>query len=382
MEKQISKIAICHHTLTSLGGGERVGVSLIDALNKTGIVPDVYTTSPIDLTYLQNFYGKKIECKLHTIMPFAVRLFGIYQRLVASMHSFRLIGYDVVVNTTGIYVPIFLKSFIKRYIIYIYNPLVPIYPFAVKGHLKYERSLFWKLYFQPYQNIIRTSIKRLGNNELLAVSNFTKWRIEKYWNKQSTTVYPPVDIETFSQIFGNTDRDGVISIARFTPEKNHILQLEIAKQLPDLTFRICGSAKTPYYWHWFQHVKAEAEKMNLSNVEFYPTVLFNKLIELVGKSKYFLHTMFNEDFGLTTAETIAGGCLPVVHNSGGQREVVPYRRLRFDNVEEAVKIIVKADKMSKGELGILRSKLFTHIQQFDESNFKKNMLRVIFNANT
>ena len=92
--------------------------------------------------------------------------------------------------------------------------------------------------------------------------------------------------------------------------------------------------------------------------------------------------MLYEDFGLTTCEAIAGGCIPCVIDSGGQKESVPLKDLRFHNIEEAVKIIVKADKMPREELGILRSKLFTHIQQFDESNFKKNMLGVIFNANT
>jgi len=47
--EQTPKIAICHHTLASLGGGERVGASTIEALNKVDIVPDVYTTSPINI---------------------------------------------------------------------------------------------------------------------------------------------------------------------------------------------------------------------------------------------------------------------------------------------------------------------------------------------
>jgi len=369
--EQTPKIAICHHTLASLGGGERVGASTIEALNKVDIAPDVYTTSPIDLEYLQDFYGKKITCKLHVIMPFSVRLFGIYQRLLASFYSFKLANYDVVVNTTGVYTPLFFKSLVKRYLLYVYNPLVPVKSFTIKENLKYERSLFWKVYYQPYQNVIRNSIQKLGGTELLAVSEFTKWRIMKYWNKSSTTVYPPVDVETFSQVFSNTDREGVISIGRFTPEKNQLLQLEIAEQLPNLTFRICGSAKTPYYWRWFQHVKAKAEEMDLHNVELYPTIPFKRLIKLIGESEFFLHTMFNEDFGLTTAEAIAGGCVPVVHNSGGQKEVVPSNFLRFNDVKEAVKIL------SYLHPKISRDKLFKHVWQYREEVFQTRMLKVI-----
>jgi len=369
-----TKVAIVHHTLSSLGGGERVGVSTVEALNKSGVIPDVYTTSPIKLQYLHDFYGKKIECKLHVIMPFSVRLFGIYQRLIASLNSFTLSEYDIVVNTTGIYTPLFLKSLVKRYILYVYNPLVPLQPFTIKENLKYQKSLFWKIYFQPYQSLIRHSISKLGDAELLAVSDFTKWRIEKYWGKPSVTVYPPVDVETFSRVFDKIDREGVINIGRFTPEKNHLLQLEIAKQLPKLTFRICGSAKTPYYWKWYQHVKAKAEEMDLKNVEFYPNVSFRRLVELIGESKFFLHAMFNEDFGLTTCEAIVGGCIPCVHNSGGQKESVPYEFLRFNNVKEAVKIL------SSSYPSCLREDLFNHVSQFRDENFQKQMLGVIFNG--
>ena len=371
MEK---KIAITHHTLSSLGGGERVGVSLIEVLNKVGVVPDVYTTSPVKLSYLQQFYGKEIKCNVKSILPMSVRLFGIYQRIVASFKSFSLKGYDVVINTTGIYTPLFWKSLIKRYLLYVYNPLVALH-LSVSEKLKYERSLFWKLYYKPYQGLIRHSIHKLGDTEILSVSNFTKWRVWKYWNKQSKTVYPPVDIGNFSSTFDNNNREGVISIARFTPEKNHLLQLEIAKKLPNLTFRICGSAKTPYYWRWYQHIKAKAEELNLKNVEFCPNIPFKSLISLIGKSRYFLHTMFHEDFGLTTAEAIAGGCIPVVHNSGGQKEVVPIRDLRFNNINEAVSII---RSLSHQECSRYKESLYSHIQQFSEEVFQQKMLKVIF----
>jgi glycosyltransferase involved in cell wall biosynthesis len=377
-EGVILRIAICHHTLSSLGGGERVGVSLISALNKEGIVPDVYTTQPIELSYLKQFYGKNVKYRSYSILPLKLRAFGIYQRLMASFTSFALSKYDVVVNTTGIYTPLLFKNLIKRYLLYVYNPLVPLNPQAIKENLKYFTSTFWKTYFQPYQSIIKMSIAKLNNTELLAVSNFTRYRIKKYWNKSAVTIYPPVDIKRFSVVFSNKDRDGFISIARFTPEKNHLWQLNIAKNLKNLTFRICGSANSPYYKRWFRKVKAKAESMDLKNVEFYPNISFKRLIKLIGQSKFFIHTMVNEDFGLTTCEAIAGGCIPIVHDSGGQREVVPIEELRFKTVGEACKIIAKMNKEARQEL---RKHLFSHIKRFSEENFKKNMLKVILNSN-
>ena len=384
MEKQISKIAICHHTLGAMGGGERVGATLIEALNEAGVCPDVYSIAPIPKEYFSSFYGKNLYYRLVSAFPFRVKVLGIYQRVLSSSLSFRLTGYDVVVNTTGVYTPMF-ANLLKRYILYIYNPIVMMknqkYVPKPLSIAKYEKSLFWKLYYIPYKTILSHSVRNV-KAELLAVSRFTKWRLKKYAGMRSKVIYPPVDIKTFSTVFDNTNRDGVISIGRFTPEKEQLKQLEIAKRLPSMTFRICGSAKTPYYWHWYKHVESKVEEMQLKNVELYPNIPLKNLISLIGNSKIFIHAMLYEDFGLTTCEAIAGGCIPCVIDSGGQKESVPLKDLRFHNIEEAVKIIVKADKMPREELGILRSKLFTHIQQFDESNFKKNMLGVIFNANT
>jgi len=313
LEKRPQKIAITHYTLAAMGGGERVGATLIEALNDVGVCPDVYSIAPIPKEYFNSFYGKNLHYRLMPAFPFRIKVLGIYQRILSSSLSFRLTGYDIVVNTTGVYTPMLFSNLLKRYILYIYNPGVMMKnqkyvpkPLSIS---KYEKSLFWKLYYMPYKTILSHSVRNV-KAELLAVSRFTRWRLKKYAGMQSKVVYPPVDIKTFSEVFDNADRDGVISIGRFTPEKEQLKQLEIAKHLPDIIFRLCGSAKTPYYWHWYQHVKRKAEEMNLKNVEFYPNIPLEKLVSLVGKSKIFIHTMLYEDFGLTTAEAIAGGCIP------------------------------------------------------------------------
>ena len=363
-----------------MGGGERVGATLIEALNDVGISPDVYSIAPIPKSYFSSFYGKKPHYRLIPAFPLGIKVFGIYQRILSSSLSFRMTGYDVVVNTTGVYTPMSFSSLLKRYILYIYNPIVMMKdkkyvpkPLSIS---KYEKSLFWKAYYLPYRTLLSHSVRNV-KAELLAVSHFTHWRLKKYAGMRSKVVYPPVDIKTFSRVFDRSDRDGIISVGRFTPEKEHLKQLEIAKHLPDVTFRLCGSAKTPYYWHWYQHLKSKAEQMGLRNVEFYPNVPFKNLVSLIGSSKIFIHTMRYEDFGLTTCEAIAGGCVPCVIDSGGQRESVPFRNLRFRSVGEAVSVIQRINTANNVDLLELRKKLFEHIKQFDEGNFKEQMLKVI-----
>jgi len=175
--------------------------------------------------------------------------------------------------------------------------------------------------------------------------------------------------------------DVVISIGRFSPEKRQLKQLEIAKCLPETTFRICGSVVMPYNWQWFQYIKSKVEEMELKNVELHPNLPFKKLVKLIGESKIFIHTMLYEDFGLTTCEAIAGGCIPCVINSGGQKEIVPFKNLRFHTLKEATKIIKKINEAQESNLVRLKSKLFNFTKRFDESVFKKEMLQLIFKVN-
>ncbi len=43
---------------------------------------------------------------------------------------------------------------------------------------------------------------------------------------------------------------------------------------------------------------------------------------LLAKAKVYVHCAQNEHFGITIVEAMAAGCVPVVHNSGGPKEIV------------------------------------------------------------
>lgn len=364
MEKEV---AIIHTDFTLKGGGERVCVSLIEALNRRGITPEVYTFHPVNKVDLGTYYGKSISFKTH-LLPFNLKKFGI--STVVGFRSSLLMQYDLIINT-GTYIQPFFKFLIKRFLCYVYTASDIFY---IPD--KYKRNLVWRLYLAPRQIFKKKIISSLTKDELIAVSNFTKMRINKYWGKESTTVYPPVDLEKFSEANTNNVRDGVITIGRFAPEKNHKTQLEIAKKLPTIPFRLCGSANTPAAKNMLQEIIINSEEMDLSNMEFYPNLSLKKMIKLISESKYFLHTAVDEDFGLTTCEAISGGCIPLVHNSGGSKETVPFRELRFNDVLEAENRFRTLYQCNTNDI---LDKLQTHINNnFSDSIFQKHMMSQIF----
>jgi glycosyltransferase involved in cell wall biosynthesis len=91
--------------------------------------------------------------------------------------------------------------------------------------------------------------------------------------------------------------------------------------------------------------------------------------KLLKKSKYFIHTRKNEHFGISIAEAIAAGCIPLVHNSGGQKEIVPLDELRFDSIDEAIE---KFKTISDSDEDKYRNYLQNHILQFSQEKFAIN----------
>ncbi|MCK4900365.1 MAG: glycosyltransferase [Anaerolineales bacterium] len=77
--------------------------------------------------------------------------------------------------------------------------------------------------------------------------------------------------------------------------------------------------------NYFERCLDYAKSNNISNVHFHPDVSFRILKSILQRSKYFLHTKIKEHFGNTTVHAFAAGCMPIVHDSGGQREIISRR---------------------------------------------------------
>lgn len=60
---------------------------------------------------------------------------------------------------------------------------------------------------------------------------------------------------------------------------------------------------------------------------------------LIATHRYGIHGMIEEHYGMAVAELILGGCLTLVHDSGGQVEIARLPETRYKNEEDAVEKI-------------------------------------------
>jgi glycosyltransferase involved in cell wall biosynthesis len=99
-----------------------------------------------------------------------------------------------------------------------------------------------------------------------------------------------------------------------------------------------------------------------------------QITDALSGARVYLHSKRFEHFGITAIEGIAHGCVPIVHDSGGQREVVPFAELRYQRAADAVERVSAA---LDGAFDALLPPLQDHIQNYSDACFKARMTNVL-----
>lgn len=307
------KILFVHPRLSVMGGGERVAIHSIKEALREG--HEVYLAcEKFDVEAFEDFFGVEGLFKDVTILNFppfkpSVRRMVLYQRLIYYQRQMGKIlsenrNFDFVFNSAEIAnhpvarTPSGMYCYFPEYF----------------SHL--ESNGFhglWQAYYLPVRSFYRFKAQRI--EQLLSVSNFTRDYVKQLWGREARTLYPPCPIEQYRNLNGSKE-NLVITIGRVSPEKRMELFLEIARGLPAINFAIIGSvpADKQLYFH-------ELQMSAPANVSFVISPL-RKAKDLLRRAKVYVHCARNEHFGITIVEAMAAGCIPVVHNSGGPREIV------------------------------------------------------------
>ena len=362
------RIVVVHPRMSVMGGGERVAIHSIKEALREG--HEVYlATEEFDVDSFEDFFGVQglfENVRLLTYPPFRPLIpeAVLYQRLAYHQLKLRKIvskrrAFDLILNTAEVANQ---PSSNIPAVEYCYFP-------DYFTHLESDGlSGFWKKYYWPAKVFYHNRVSHI--DRLLAVSNFTREFVKERWGRESTTLYPPCPIELYDTLRAPKE-DLVITIGRMAPEKRMGTFLEIARRLPAVDFAIVGSIaaeKRSYY----DSLRAMAP----SNVAFVIAPL-RKVKDLLGKAKVYLHSAHNEHFGITIVEAMAAGCVPVVNDTGGPREIVSDDvGYKWNNVNEAVRQVSNLieDEALRRELSRAAA---SRARQFGPNAFESGMRGVL-----
>ncbi len=182
----------------------------------------------------------------------------------------------------------------------------------------------------------------------LSISDFSRCWTRRRWGIATDLLYPPVK----TPVSGLAKENRILSVGRFATTGHTKKQLELLNifremrhELPGWAYSTVGGLNETEQDKLYFEGASKFREENL--VEVSANVEREQVQNLYARSKIFWHAAgFGDDhsaqpemaehFGLSTVEAMASGCVPVVINLGGQREIVAHgvNGFLWDSFEE------------------------------------------------
>lgn len=354
------KIGLFDPYLDTLGGGERYTLTLAAYLLSQNHQVEIFWSDQSIIKNAQNRFNLKLsEVKINSEL---YTLFTYRQKLFEKFIKTR--SYDVIFHLSDGSLP-FL--FAKKNIVHFQVPFQ-----KVNG-----RSLSNKIKLQLIHHLVCNS-------------KFTKTFIDQEFGVNSQVIYPPIDIKEFS---GAAKKNLILSVGRFDPSlhsKKQEIMIEVFRQM--LNKGLTGwelvliGGLLPDQNEYFNQLKQISQGLPITLL---PNLAFSTLKKFYSQAKIYwhaagygvdenLHPEKVEHFGITTIEAMAAGCVPLVCQKGGQKEIVDHSLNGFlwtekEDLVKYTQAIIKNDFLRKK----ISSEAIKKSQEFSQEKFCQKFQQLI-----
>jgi glycosyltransferase involved in cell wall biosynthesis len=338
------KVAIVHDYIREYGGAERVLEALCEA----------YPDAPIYTAFVkrdgkayEKFKGRVIHQSWAAKIPFFVSKLHSPLRFIAPLiwNSFDFSSYDVVITSASWYIT---KGVLKKRkgekkeekgieICYCHTP--PRWLYGYKTSVELQKYLPIRLYAKIVGHFMRNYDTKAAQkvDYFLANSKETAKRIEKFYKRKATVIYPPVSLPV-QQIKTSTDeKQYYFMVARLTGAKGLDVAVKAAIQ-GGFSLKIAGESGGYYTAH------KDLMRIGKGHVEFLGYVSDEELVRLYTCAKAFLALATDEDFGITPVESMLCGTPVIAYKGGGYTETVVNKKTGLFFEEDSPEGLVKAVK--------------------------------------
>lgn len=355
------KVAIVHDYLNQRGGAERI----LDIFCEMFPDAPIYTLLADESTLTENMKKHKIHQSFISKLPFAKRHYKKYLLLFpTAIEQFDLSDFDLVISSSSA----FAKGVITKpdtiHICYCYTPI----RYAWDLYYQYlgqdgPKGLYRKI-LPIAMNYIRmwdqVTVDRVDH--FIAISQYIKKRIKKYYRRDAEVIYPAIDVTQFN--ISDKVSDYFLIVSRLLPYKRVDIAIEAANEL-NLPLVIIGDG----------YDSKRLRKMAGPTVQFLGYQPDHVIKEYYSKAKAFIFPG-DEDFGLTPVEAQASGRPVIAYAAGGALETVVDGITGLFFREQTKESLVDALKRFDSN-SFDPHKIREHAKQFDKEVFKKRMFQYI-----
>ncbi len=366
---QKMKIALVHEMLVKMGGAERVLAVLQDMFPTAPIYTLLYDEKKCGETFPQE---KIVSSHLQKYLTFKVPRQLLAHSMPRTIEAFDFSGFDLVISSSSAFAHGILTPVDTKHICYCHAPMRYAWDYT---HTYFEKKSAGILSVLK-KPILRSVLHKLrvwdtataGRADiLLANSQTTKQRIQKFWRKDSQIVFPPVDLSRFA--VGDTHEGYFLIISALTEFKRIDLAVRAFENFPKHKLLVIGEGAE----------RAKLERIAPKNVEFLGRKNDADTAELLKHCRALLFPGL-EDFGIVPVEAMASGKPVIAYGKGGVTETVVdektgvfFPELSSESMETAIVRFFELE----------RKKVFSpktcrlRAEQFSEEKFRGAMQKIV-----
>lgn len=323
------RVGLFSPTAYRIGGGEWVTFNMAYALERMKHEIMIHSARRICPDHIREFFGRDLhfsEVKLGPTLLEPYSLENIYPNLLKS-YLFSL-KCDLMIDTFS-------------------NDLLPwsdaVYFHGIPRSLRLPEGIE-KTLFLPYKAFLNATIKREKTSKkvLMTCSECNARPIREQTGLQVNVLYPPVsDFFRAENLNDTTRSDTVVTVARIAEDKRPETIPQIAKLVTkNFSFVIIGSCRLQQEALVLSRLRKLIRDLGVEKkVKVLLNISRKRQRDILQHSKIYLHPQVPyESFGISVVEAMFAGCIPVVPDIGGLREIVP-REQRYASLEEAAALV-------------------------------------------
>ena len=364
----IKKVAIVHDWLVNYGGAERVVEAFLSIYPDADIFTLVYDEKKIG----KIFPKEKVHASFIQKWPMATKLYTKFLKFMPkAFESFDFSGYDLVLCSSSSCAKGVITPPSVPHIAYVHTPM----RYAWDQYFDYRNrsGLLTRFFMDRWMKEIRiwdfVSSQRI--DRIIANSNYISRRIKKYWNRDSTVIYPPVDTDRLSPN-GKESEDFYVVFSRFVTYKRIDLAIEACGRLKK-NLVVIGSGSQE------KELKKLASRYTESKITFTGRISDSEVKDYLQRCKALIFCA-EEDFGIIPVEAQACGRPVIAFARGGALETVIEGKTGLFFGEQTVQALENAltdFEKTKADGAFDAQEIVRHASTFSRERFCKEIKEFI-----
>jgi len=297
------RVAVVHDWLDAWRGGEHVLAEILRIYPHADLYALVDFLSDADRTHLG---GKRARTSFLQHAPLARTHFRLLLPLFPrAVESLDVSAYDVVISSSHAVAKGVRTRAGQLHVCYCYTPMRYAWDLrdqylAQTGLDRGVRGVLVRALLRRLRDWDRAASSRV--DRFVAISHHIADRIRRCYGRDSTVIYPPVDVASTQD---GPRGKAYVTVSQLVPYKRVDLLVDAFRMLPERELRVIGEGPE----------RARIEARAPRNVRFLGRVASDERDRVVADARAFVFAA-QEDFGIAPLEAQALG-VPVIAYAGG-----------------------------------------------------------------